>query len=162
MHIMNTSEFDIDMCTLMGMPLLPDAEEPLTPLEPLELSYPPTLPKDLAVAPNRLKSILEYHGLTQEQFDELTNSLPFRKDLSRWQKEVTKDGFTLRLRALGMAEDLIPDLHRMFLAPETPSATKVRIMELLLGVAGITTKAEPAPVAAMGATNPINIQINLG
>lgn len=151
---MNLDEFNI-----LGLdePELP----PVAPLAPLELAYPPLLPKDLAVAPNRLTEILAHYGVSLEQYVELTENLAFRRDLSRWQKEV-REGNTLKFRAGAYAEELLPDLHTIFKGEDTPSTTKVKIMELLLGIAGVTTKAEPAPMDSTAKGQAINIQINLG
>jgi hypothetical protein len=156
------NEFEVSGAEYLDLGITPPPDPPSAPQQPLELTYHPALPKELAVAPHERAKILAYYGLSEAEYDKLTDSLNFRKDLSRWQQEVTKEGFTLKLKSLGYAEELLPDLHTIFKSVDTPSQIKVKIMELLLGVAGVATKSEPETPGALASMNPVQININLG
>ena len=126
----------------------------------LELTYDPKLPLDIALAPQQLPEILDHYGLTQWDYDRLLEHTTFKRDLTRWRQEVGKEGFTLRLKALGLAEEHLPNMVALLSDADTPSATRVKVYELLLGMGGVATKAEATPSVPPG--NAIQININLG
>ena len=143
-------EFLIDDPYLLGPPL----EAPK-----VSLDYPPALPKDLALFPERHDEVLAYHNTTPQQYEQLLNNLTFRRECAEWQRRVVAESYGITARAEALVKEGLVDLSRSMADPDVGVETKLRIQSYFANLAGLTNKKESG---TSGSNAPqVNIQINL-
>ena len=143
-------EFLIDDPYILGPPL----EAPK-----VSLDYPPALPKDLALFPERHDEVLAYHNTTPQQYEQLLNNLTFRRECAEWQRRVVAESYGITARAEALVKEGLVDLSRSMADPDVGVETKLRIQSYFANLAGLTNKKESGTNGSSGTQ--VNIQINL-
>lgn len=134
----------------------------LHPGDPAELGYPPTLPIEVALKTASIADICKAYGLSREQWEALRCDPLFIADLARVVEALKKDGMRFKLKAALQAEELLKESWRLIHArsDEVPPSVKADLIKFTVRAAGLDGSKDQA--AAAGASNSLQIQINLG
>ena len=128
--------------------LLPDITEPdkllpttsSSPTTPASLGpYHPSLPHELAlcITPEELESLLTRYDLTGEQLDAIVSRRDFKIDFTEWQRKLTTEGHTFRMKLKAMAEEFLPYIHNVIRSEFTPPSVKVDAFKYITKTAGL-------------------------
>jgi len=130
---------------------------------PSELSFPPTLPLELAMQTGSVPDICDSYGLTTEQFDRLSATPAFQAALVEAQKTVQEEGGTFRMQARSMSPSLLGVAYDMVHNDtETPPAVKADLIKSVIRFAGLDASIEQKGAAAGKAVgNALQINIHL-
>jgi hypothetical protein len=125
---------------------------------PAALSWPPTLPIELALKMSTPTELKAHYEFTDDEWDNLRANPVFLAELAAACELVKQDGMSFRLKARMQAEELLNTGWRMIHAPhsEVPAAVKERLMAGVYRMAGFDSKEGVAPGGNAG----LAIQIN--
>lgn len=132
--------------------------------DPTTISWPPTLPIELALktaSPSELQ--IEY-GYTDEEWLALPKNPVFMKELAGACEMVRTEGMSFKLKAKLIAEENLKQVWKMVHQSHdlvTP-AVKSKLIELTARWAGYDPKSNGEGGAVSSIGNSLNIQINLG
>jgi hypothetical protein len=126
-------------------------------LDPARLTWPATLPIELALktaSPQELKVHYEY---SDEDWDALRDNPVFIRELAAAIDMVKQDGMSFRMKCKLQAEAMLETSWKLVHGPasEVPAAVKARLMETTFRMAGYDSKE-----GVIGAGNQLAIQIN--
>jgi hypothetical protein len=126
---------------------------------PAALSWPPTLPIELALKMSTPVELKAHYEFTDDEWDNLRANPVFIAELAAACELVKQDGMSFRLKARMQAEELLNTGWRLIHAPtsEVPAAVKERLMATVYRMAGYDTKADGF---APGGNAGLAIQIN--
>ena len=120
--------------------------------------YPPALPKDLALFPDKRDAILAYYGINEDTYSTLINNPSFLKDLSSWQRKIVDDNYGITAKAEVLVQQGMIDLENEMGSVDTSASVKLEIQKYFAMLAGLTNKKQEQ----VQSTAPqVNIQINL-
>ena len=148
----NLSSWDDDpLEALPDAPVVRANRDPYTP-------YPPTLPHDVALVQDQeeLTEILQRHGISQTDFDYISDLPAFKKELSEWKQKIISEGYSFRLKLRGIAEAYIPQLIQMLHDPTVAPSVRTDLYKSMVKWAGLEPKKEEA---AADSSNKITINI---
>lgn len=133
-----------------------------TQVDPATLSYPPTLPLEVALRTAPIKTICEAYGIDKAGWDALRANDMFRADVATYMEELKKDGMSFKLKARLQSEELLKTSWALIHSrnDEVAPATKADLIKFTIRAAGLDGSKDQAANAAP--TNPLQIQINLG
>lgn len=146
---------------------VPMAFDPVHPgqKDPSTLSWPPTLPIELALKTASPTEIQIEYGYDDLQWAALKQNPVFLKELAGACELVRQEGMSFKLKAKLIAEENLKQVWKMVHASDTnvPPAVKGKLIELTARWAGFDprTNGEESPGGPLNA-NTLNIQINLG
>jgi hypothetical protein len=129
------------------------------PRDPSSLSYPPTLPVEIALRVGTVKEICEGYGLAKPDWDRLKADPVFVDHLARVVDSLKKEGMSFKLKAQLQAEELLKKSWSMIFAPmdEVPANVKADLLKSTVRWAGL----EPEKGASTQVTVPLQINLNL-
>lgn len=122
------------------------------------LEYPPTLPRDLALFPEKLEEVLEANNTDHVEFQNLLKNTTFRKELAEWQRKVVEENYGVTARAEVLVKQGLQDLQEAMKDDEVGVETKLKIQNYFATLAGLMNKKEPVQ---QNNAPQVNIQINL-
>ena len=128
--------------------------------DPAQLTWPPTLPIEVALKTAPLDSIRESYGYSREEWSSLRYNPVFIADLAKAIEVVRQDGMSFKLKARLQAEEILKTSWRMIHSPsdEVPPSVKADLIKSTMRWAGYDNKET---AGAGGNANSLNIQINL-
>jgi len=133
--------------------------------DPTTLSWPVTLPIELALKTASPQAIQLEYGYTDEEWAALPRNPAFMKDLAGACELVRQEGMSFKLKAKLIAEENLKQVWKMVHQSHevVPPAVKAKMIELTARWAGFDprTNGEEAASGPLNA-NTLNIQINLG
>lgn len=130
------------------------------PRNPVDLTYPPTLPLEVAMKTASIRTICEVYGLTQDDWEVLRHREDFIADVKRYHEELKKDGMSFKMKARLQSEELLKTSWQMIhdVSGQVPPTVRADLIKTTFRVAGL----EPSKTDGAGATgNSFQIQINL-
>lgn len=130
---------------------------PLAPAR-VKLEYPATLPRDMALFPEKLDEVLEANNTSREQLDHLMNNTVFRKELAEWQRKVVEENYGVTARAEVLVKQGLQDLQDAMRDDDVGVETKLKIQNYFATLAGLMNKKEQTQ---QNNAPQVNIQINL-
>lgn len=127
--------------------------------DPARLSWPATLPIELALRMSSPHELKEHYEYSDEDWDALREHPAFLADLQKACDLVKQEGMSFKLKIKLQAEGMLDTNWKMIHASnsEVPPAVKARLMEATFRMAGYDNKAD----GLAGAGSNFNIQINL-
>jgi hypothetical protein len=132
--------------------------------DPTTLSWPPTLPVELALKTATPQELQIEYGYTDTEWAALPKNPVFMKELAGACEMVRQDGMGFKLKARLIAEENLKEVFKMVREShdKVPPAVKGKLVELTARWAGYDpkTNGEGQVVGSIG--NALNIQINLG
>jgi len=135
---------------------LPDAQLPVVKPNPVDFSYPATLPMELALGDQSAKEICEAYEISHERFTELCGLPAFQKAYEDALASLSKEGMSFKIKARLMSETLLETAWDIIHNRYTQSNVKADLIKSLWRVAGFEPKAnDVSPVT------PIQINVNL-
>jgi hypothetical protein len=138
---------------------LRDYNEQARDRNPAALSWPPTLPIELALKMSTPTELKAHYEFTDDEWENLRGNPVFVAELAAACELVKQDGMSFRLKARMQAEELLNTGWRLIHAPtsEVPAAVKERLMATVYRMAGYDSKADGI---APGGNAGLAIQIN--
>lgn len=147
------------------VPMMFDPDHP-GQKDPTTLSWPPTLPIELALktaSPTELQ--IEY-GYDDYEWNRLKQNPTFLKELAGACELVRQEGMSFKLKARLIAEENLKQVWKMVHQnhEQVPPAVKAKLIELTTRWAGFDPRTNGEDGAGGGPlnANTLNIQINLG
>lgn len=127
--------------------------------DPARLSWPATLPIELALRMSTPQELKEHYEYDDEDWEALRTHPAFLADLQKACDLVKQEGMSFKLKIKLQAEGMLDTNWKMIHASnsEVPPAVKARLMEATFRMAGYDNKSD----AGLGALSNFNIQINL-
>lgn len=128
--------------------------------DPAAMTWPPTLPFEIALKTAPLDQIREEYGFDEAEWAALPQNPLFVADLAAAVEAVKKDGMSFKIKARLQAEELLKQSWRLIHAPadEVPPSVKADLIKATMRWAGYDAKEAAATTNA----NAFQININLG
>ncbi len=130
----------------------------LTPQPTTTNSWDPRLILDLAIGIDGLEEILLRYSLTEEEFNILSETQPFRRELALTMRDVRENGVSFSQKAKIQAESYLEILDDLVFDNATPSTTRLEAIRSTVKWGRLEPPKETQD-DAVNATN-INVQIN--
>jgi hypothetical protein len=124
--------------------------------DPARLSFPPSLPIELAMREQPVRDICESYNITRDHYEALCENSRFVKAIESAISMLEKDGFTFRAKAGLQAENVISTSYGMIQDPRTPANVRADLIKATVKWAGY----EPKDTGGAGGNN-FQININL-
>lgn len=126
--------------------------------DPAALTWPPTLPVELALRQNTAQEICKAYGIDQAAWDILRFDPLFREEVRAAQEALRKDGMKFRTKAKLQSEELLKTSWALIHAPneQVPPAVKADLIKFTIRAAGLDGSKDQ-----VAATNTNALQINL-
>lgn len=132
---------------------------------PTDVSWPPTLPIELALRIGTPQELRVEYGYSEEDWAALPRNPAFVKDLKDACELVRQEGMSFKLKSRMLAEENLKTVWKMIHASEenVPATVKAKLIELTTRWAGLDPRTNGEYVNGVGAVaaNTLNIQINL-
>ena len=146
----------------MPSPLAP-LQQILPPrLDPATLSYPPTLPVEIALKEQTPKDICSDYGINAKEWSRLCKEPVFIEELRYWIAELRKDGMTFKIKAQLQSIELLKTSWNMIHhEPEIPASVRADLIKFTVRAAGLDGSKDQAAAAAVAA-NALQINIVFG
>jgi hypothetical protein len=127
--------------------------------DPASLTWPPTLPVEIALKTAPMNDIRDAYGYTPEEWMRLKDNPHFLADLAAAVQMVKKEGASFQLKARLQAEELLKTSWRLIHAPadEVPSSVKADLIKATARWAGYDNRESSGGSGAPS----FAIQINL-
>lgn len=134
--------------------------------DPTTLSWPPTLPIELALRTATPPELQIEYGYTDAEWERLRTNRTFLKELAGACELVRQEGMSFKLKSKLIAEENLKQVWKMVHQDHdtVPPAVKAKLIELTSRWAGFDPRTNGEDAAAGGPlnANTLNIQINLG
>lgn len=132
--------------------------------DPTTLSWPPTLPVELALKTATPPEIQIEYGYSDEEWEALRHNPVFLTELAGACELVRQEGMSFKLKAKIIAEENLKQVWKMVHAGHdaVPPAVKAKLIELTSRWAGFDPRTNGEDNAGPVNANTLNIQINLG
>jgi hypothetical protein len=124
-------------------PFDPYPEKSPQPLVPSEsYIYPPSLAHDLAccVSDEEIEAVKLKYEYDPAEFEIIINRTDFKREYSEWRQRLISEGNSFKLKLRAMAEEYLPQLHRIMNSEATAPSVKLSAFQY------VTKCAELEPV----------------
>lgn len=113
-----------------------------TAKDPSRLSWPATLPIELALKTAAPADLRDHYGFDDDEWAALRNHPVFLSELAAACELVKQEGMSFKLKCRLQAEGMLETNWRLVHAPtsEVPAAVKARLMETTFRMAGYDSK----------------------
>ena len=120
--------------------------------------WDPRMILDLAIGVDGLVEILDRYGLTQQEYELLTSSRTFRRDLAMTMRDVRENGVPFVKKSSVLAESYLDEIHEMVTNQATPASVKLSAIQSVVKWGRLEPQNEKNDGPGTG--HAINIQIN--
>jgi len=134
--------------------------ETLKPRDPADISYPPTLPLEIALRHMTPKECCEVYGISEDEWASLRSDPVFVADLKAHMAELKTSGLTFRTKAAMQAAQMLKTSWQMVQDPKTPAAVRADLIKTTIRVAGLDGSKDQGDNTSQ--KNALQININLG
>lgn len=142
----------------MDLPDLPENFEIETGWKPKsQVDIPPEMIVAIAQGLEEPDDIAARHGFTGDKWEKLKNWKPFITAVAEHRSELERSGYTFRVKARFMAEDLLEETFVKAKNPETSLAQKLQVTQFLTRVAGLEPKEDKNGLGGEGFSVTINM-----
>jgi hypothetical protein len=130
--------------------------------DPASLTWPATLPVELALRQSSPREICEYYGIDQTQWSRLRADPVFVAEVRDAVEMLRKDGMKFRAKAKLQSEALLQTSWDLIHSPseKVPPAVKADLIKFTVRAAGLDGSKDQA--ASAQATAALQINIDLG
>jgi hypothetical protein len=134
--------------------------------EPLELGWapktqldiPPELVISIAQGMEEPDEIAARHGFIGEKWEKLKSWQPFTKAVADHRAELERSGYSFKVKAAFMAEDMLSETYIKAKSPDASFAQKLQAVQFFTRVAGLEPKEDKNIQQGEG----FSVTINLG
>jgi len=154
-----TQAFDTQPALSFDIP----AEVPFRPPSTSHFKAPTTTPwdsrlvLDLALGVDSLQDILDRYDLNNEEYNALSTTPAFRRDLAQAIKDIREDGLSFSTKARIQAETYLPILDEMVNSLETPASVRLEAIRSTVAWG----RLEPKNAKAEDVKNATQINVNI-
>jgi hypothetical protein len=142
----------------VDLPELPDDLTIETGWKPVsQVAVPPEMVVAIAQGLEEPDDIAARHGFTGTKWEKLKEWKPFIAAVAEHRAELERSGYTFRVKARFMAEDLLEETFVKAKNPETSLAQKLQVTQFLTRVAGLEPKEDKSGTAGEGFSVTINM-----
>lgn len=136
----------------------PAVTNALKPYQPKSTNlYDPRMILDLAIAVDDITVILPRYGLTEAEFNILSETPVFRRELAMAMREARENGLPFANKAKYQAESYLEVLDELVYSAETPASVRLEAIRSTVKWARLE---QPTGAEAQGNAPQINVQIN--
>lgn len=131
----------------------------LFPLEarvPPVVDIPPELIMGIAMGMEEPKDLAYRHGIVGEQWEQLCKWKPFLDAVAKQRAELEANGFTFRLKAKLLTEDVFDEAYKIAKSNETTLMQKIEFVKLGAKLADMEPKQSAQVAAGPGFSISIN------
>jgi hypothetical protein len=136
--------------------------------DPATLSYPPTLPVELALREHPKTIVLQAYKIDEEEWDRIRVDPIFIRDLEARVIELQTEGVSFKMKARLQAEEYLKKLWRIAenkndndTPADHPVNVRADVMKFVIRAAGLDgSKDQAANAAVIG--NALSITLHLG
>ena len=127
----------------------PEETQALVPSE--SYTYPPSLAHDLAccMSDEEIEAVKLKYEYEANELEIIINRPDFKREYSEWRQRLISEGNSFKLKLRAMAEEYLPQLHRIMNSTETAPSVKVDAFKYITKVASL----EPPKEAGDGEGN---------
>jgi hypothetical protein len=117
----------------------------------------------LAIARNKvgamrpIADVLAGEGVTQSEYDAISENPQFIRYVESYAKEMQDSGFSFAAKSRILAEDLLPTAYHMVKDPDTPAAVRAKIIENFVDWGDLKPKNSAISTAGPGFSITINL-----
>ena len=119
--------------------------------------YDPRMILDLAIAVDDITVILPRYGLTEAEFNLLSETPVFRRELAMAMREARENGLPFANKAKYQAESYLEVLDELVYSAETPASVRLEAIRSTVKWARLE---QPTGAEAQGNAPQINVNIN--
>jgi hypothetical protein len=129
--------------------------------DPASLSWPATLPIEVALKTSTVDDILDAYELTQEEYDNLLIHPAFIREVAAAVEALKEEGMSFFMKNRLQSEAMLSRLWQMTHAPydAVPPAVQADLIKFSIRCAGLDRSKDQASAQQ---TPALQIQINLG
>lgn len=135
------------------------SDDDLFPLEarvPPVVDIPPELIMGIAMGMEEPKDLAYRHGIVGEQWEQLCKWKPFLDAVAKQRAELEANGFTFRLKAKLLTEDVFDEAYKIAKSNETTLMQKIEFVKLGAKLADMEPKQSAQVAAGPGFSISIN------
>lgn len=120
------------------LPTIIDEGADYFPRNPTTLSWPATLPVELALRIDTPKAICETYGIDRDEWLRLIANPRFRADVAAASELIRKEGMSFKLKAGLLAENFLPNIYNMVNGSDEkyPASVKADLIKFVVKAAG--------------------------
>jgi len=122
-----------------------------------QVDIPPEMIVAIAQGLEEPDEIAARHGFTGDKWEKLKVWKPFVTAVAEHRAELERSGYTFRVKARFMAEDLLEETFVKAKNPETSLAQKLQVTQFLTRVAGLEPKEDKSGLVGEGFSVTINM-----
>lgn len=137
---------------------VPDPMEAMLSRDPAALSYPPTLPIEVALRTAPPEELREEYGYTRDEWRALRANEMFRADVAAAIEALKAEGMSFKMKAKLQAEELLRTSWRMIHDKTNPAPVRADLLKFTIRAAGLDGSKDQAAGSAVAA---MQININL-
>ena len=133
----------------------------VAPSDPSELSWPTTLPTEIALRTAPIREICQGYGISKEAYEALRTNPLFVAQVKNLAEELKKDkGLSFKLKAQLQSEELLKTSWKLIHSTndQVPPNVKADLIKYTWKVAGL----EPEKTDKKSVVVPLQINLNLG
>jgi hypothetical protein len=133
-------------------------DQALEPIQPGRLTVPSEMVAEIAAGLEEPKDIAMRYGIAGQAWDDLKNWTPFQNAVAAQKAEYEKSGFTFKVKAKMLTEDVFEDAYKRARSSDATLLQKLEFVKLGAKLADM----EPKNTQAAPTGPAFSITINMG
>ena len=133
-------------------------DQALEPIQPGRLTVPSEMVAEIAAGLEEPKDIAMRYGIAGQAWDDLKNWTPFQNAVAAQKAEYQKSGFTFKVKARMLTEDVFEDAYKRARSSDATLLQKLEFVKLGAKLADM----EPKNTQAAPTGPAFSITINMG
>ena len=133
-------------------------DQALEPIQPGRLTVPSEMVAEIAAGLEEPKDIAFRYGIAGEAWDDLSKWAPFQNAVASQKAEYEKSGFTFKVKAKMLTEDVFEDAYKRARSSDATLLQKLEFVKLGAKLADM----EPKNTQAVASGPAFSITINMG
>lgn len=133
-------------------------DQALEPIQPGRLTVPSEMVAEIAAGLEEPKDIAMRYGIAGQAWDDLKNWTPFQNAVAAQKAEYEKSGFTFKVKAKVLTEDVFEDAYKRARSSDATLLQKLEFVKLGAKLADM----EPKNTQAAPTGPAFSITINMG
>jgi len=150
---------EIDLDDIDDLADIPTVDTLPAPRDPGNISYPRTLPLEVALETAPVEQIKASYNLSDEDWIALWDTSRFRKEVREAKEALAEEGMSFKLKAGLQAEELLKTSWQMIHNASLPATVRADLLKFTVRAAGLDGSKDQAANATAGVAMQINIQL---
>jgi hypothetical protein len=139
-------------------------EETTTELVPSEsYTYPPSLAHDLAccVSDEEIEAVKVKYEYDSTDLELIINRPDFKREYSEWRQRLVSEGNSFKLKLRAMAEEFLPQLHRIMNSEATAPSVKLSAFQYITKVSELEPPKESSSNGGQSGNSPVQVVVQI-